>query len=96
MCRSTRVTARETPRMTSLVTARTSRTRCRLIVSKVGGMGTADRERVLAEDQRRLAGVERLLVEHRDRDELTHFRAMHAHERSAEIHDALAELAGED
>jgi hypothetical protein len=68
----------------------------RRIVSKVGGMNGADQERVLAEDARRLAGVERQLIEHHDRNELMHFRAMHAHERSAEIHDALAELAGGD
>jgi hypothetical protein len=58
----------------------------------VGVMGRADRERVLAEHERRLAQVERNLVENRDRDELTHFRAMHTHERAAEIHDALADF----
>ena len=42
--------------------------------------------------QRRLAQVERKLVENRDRNELTHFRAMHTHERAAEIHDALADF----
>ena len=36
--------------------------------------------------------VERKLVENRDRDQLTHFRAMHTHERAAEIHDALADF----
>jgi hypothetical protein len=55
-------------------------------------MGRADRERVLAEDERRLAQVERDLVEDRGRDELMHFRAMHTHQRAAEIHDAMADL----
>ena len=36
--------------------------------------------------------VERKLVENRDRDQLTHFRAMQTHERAAEIHDALADF----
>ena len=55
-------------------------------------MGRADREWVLAEDERRLAQIERNLVEDRDRNELVHFRAMHAHQRAAEIHDAMADL----
>jgi hypothetical protein len=53
-------------------------------------MERGDRERALAERERRLADVERNLVEHRDRDALTHFRAMRKHQRAAEIHDALA------
>ena len=32
----------------------------------------------------------------RDREEPTHFRAMHAHERAAEIHDAMADLYPHD
>ena len=55
-------------------------------------MGRADQERVIAEQERQLAQVERDLVEVRDRNELKHFRAMHTHERSAEIHDAIADL----
>lgn len=55
-------------------------------------MKRAHRERVFAEDERRLAQVERKLVEDRDRDEATCFRAMRTHERAAEIHDALADL----
>ena len=39
-----------------------------------------------------MAQVERKLVENRDRDQLTHFRAMQTHERAAEIHDALADF----
>jgi len=55
-------------------------------------MDRAQRQRVLAENERRLAHVERALHEHRGRDEAMHFRAMHTHERAAEIHDAWADF----
>ena len=47
---------------------------------------------MIAEQERQLAQVERDLVEARDRNELKHFRAMHTHERAAEIHDAMADF----
>jgi hypothetical protein len=39
-----------------------------------------------------LAQLERTLVENRDRHAPMHYRAMHTHERAAEIHDALADF----
>ncbi len=55
-------------------------------------MGRVDRERALAESQRRMAQVAQARAEHHDKDEHVHFRAMKMHERSAEIHDAIAAL----
>jgi hypothetical protein len=59
--------------------------------------GGVERERRLAERERERAEEERQLLEAWARDRLGHLRAMHRHERSAEIHDALADLeAAED
>jgi hypothetical protein len=55
-------------------------------------MGRGDQERALAESQRRMAQVAQARVEHRDKDAHKYFRAMKMHERSAEIHDAIASL----
>ena len=52
----------------------------------------ADEERQVAEQERRLADVERARAGHGDGSEREHFRAMKAHERSAELHDAIAGL----
>jgi len=58
-------------------------------------MRRADQERRIAEQERRLADAERQHAGHRDNREREHFRAMKADERSAELHDAIAALAGE-
>jgi hypothetical protein len=43
-----------------------------------------------------MAKVAQARVEHRDKDAHKHFRAMKMHERSAEIHDAIAALFPRD
>jgi len=59
-------------------------------------MRRADRERFVAEQERRLADAEPECAGHRDKNEREHFRAMRAHERSAEWHDAIARLRPDD
>jgi 5,10-methylenetetrahydrofolate reductase len=59
-------------------------------------MGRVDREHALAENQRQMAQVEQAQAEHHDKNEHVHFRAMKKHERSAEIHDAIAALLPRD
>jgi hypothetical protein len=55
-------------------------------------MRRADQERQVAAHERRLADAERPRAGHGDNREREHFRAMKAHERSAELHDAIAGL----
>lgn len=59
-------------------------------------MGRGDLERALAENQRRMAEVAQARVERNDKDAHKHYRAMRTHERSAEIHDAIAALLPRD
>ena len=76
--------------------SRQHRAYCRWRGSSVGLMGRVDRERALAEGQREMAKVEQAYADDHDKNEHVHFRAMKAHERSAEIHDAIAALLPRD
>jgi hypothetical protein len=58
-------------------------------------MYPADEEGQVAEQERRVEDSARPRAKRRDNSEREHFRAMKAHERSAELTDVIARLRGE-